>query len=98
MQGGAMAQPSRIEQARRRLRIARYAIAALGVGTFAGVAAVAQAMHPGRAANRGRAGQASLPSEPVLFSNAAAQAGAQASVPISPAPTDQQAVVQSSGS
>ena len=87
-----------MEQARRRLRIARYAIATLGLGAFAGVAAVAQAMHPGRSGQRARVRQASLPSEPALFSNAAAQAGAQAAVPISPAPAEQSAVVQSSGS
>ena len=93
-----MAPPSRIEQARRRLRITRYAVAALGVGAFVGVAAVAQAMHPGRSGRRASLRQASLPSEPTLFSNAAAQAGAQASIPISPAPAEQPAVVQSTGS
>lgn len=88
-----------MEQARRRLRITRYAIATLGIGAFVGVAAVAQAMHPGRAGGRASLRQASLPSEPALFSNAAAQAGAQAAgVPISPAPATQSAVVQSSGS
>lgn len=92
-----MAQPSRMEQARRRLRITRYAIATLGIGAFVGVAAVAQAMHPGRAGRRTSFRQASLPSESALFLNAAAQAGAQASVPISPAPAEQPAV-QSSGS
>jgi hypothetical protein len=42
-----MQQPSRIAVARRRLRVARYAIGVTAAVSFAGFAAVARATHPG---------------------------------------------------
>lgn len=95
-----MTAPSRLEAARRNVRIARYSIAALGTGAFAVAALVAQANHPGRSRTARTAtsgAQASLPSEPASFANAAA-APEQQAVPISPAPSEQAPVVESSGS
>ena len=94
-----MTQPTRMDAARRRVRIARYVIAAAAAGAFAGAGLVARAAHPGTHGSS-KSAQASIPAEPSLFQQAAAQSGLSGSGggSVSSAPSSSPAVVQSSGS
>ena len=86
--------PSRIEAARRRVRIARYTIAVAAAGALAAGAAVARAAHPGansgQSSTRAQRSHAALPSVSSEFD---ASGGSVSSAPSSSAP-----VIQSSGS
>jgi len=86
--------PSRIEAARRRVRIARYTIAVAAAGALAAGAAVARAVHPGTSGGQSTARtqrQSALPSVSSEFDDAGG--GSVSSAPSSSAP-----VIQSSGS
>ena len=89
-----MSSPSRIETARRRLRITRYAIGVVAAAALAGGAVVARAAHPGTHGQHSTSAQAAIPSE---SSSVQAAAGGSSSS-VSPAPAASQPVVQSSGS
>jgi Na+/H+-dicarboxylate symporter len=89
-----MSRPSRMESARRRVRITRYAIGVVAAGALAGGAVVARAAHPGTHGQHSTSAQAAIPSE--SSSLQAAAGGSSSSV--SPAPAASQPVVQSSGS
>jgi hypothetical protein len=93
-----MTQPTRMDAARRRVRIARYVIAAAAAGAFAGAGLVARAAHPGTHGSSTSA-QAAIPAEPSLFQQAAAQSTfGSGGGSVSSAPASSPPVVQSSGS
>src|SRR5581483_8583266 len=105
---------SRVESARRSVRIARYAIGGLAVAAFAGAAAAARATHPG-AHSRHTVAHSASPSGlqlPASFTAAEQQAlqgfseddgggsggSSSGGAAIAPAPTESAPQVQSSGS
>ena len=103
-----MNRSSRVETARRRVHVTRYAIGVIAAGVFAGGVAVVRAAHPGAHGHHGATAQAAIPSE-----SAAVASAAQSSVlgtpsssddsgssgsSVSPAPAASPPVVQSSGS
>ena len=91
-----MTAPStRLEFARRRLRVARYAIAAFAAASFAGGIAVARAAHPGSQAHHGVV--TGTLDAPQSFQQAEQSALDFGSSAIAPANGDQPAV-QSAGS
>ena len=93
-----MSSPSRLESARRSLRITRYGIGVVAVGAFAGGAVVARAAHPGTHGHRSpSSAQAAIPSESSALQAAAGSSSSFGS-PVSPAPATSPPVVQSSAS
>ncbi len=97
---------SRMDSARRRVQVTRYAVGVVAVGAFAGGVAIARAAHPGAAHHSSSSAQAAVPGE-----SDAVAAAAQSSVfgtpsggddssgsSVSPAPATSPPVVQSSGS
>jgi hypothetical protein len=99
-----MSQPARFDAVRRRLRITRYAIGALAVGTLAGGALVVRAAHPGsQGQHSAKATTAAVPGESSSVLSAAAGLGVseesgQSNSSVSPAPAAAPPVAQSAGS
>ena len=98
-----MSSPSRVESARRSVRITRYAIGVVAAGAFAGGAVVARAAHPGTHGHHSTAAtaQAAIPSESSALQAAAGSSSSSSSSSsgsVSPAPETSPPVVQSSGS
>jgi hypothetical protein len=97
---------SRVDFARRRVQITRYAVGAIAAGAFAGGVAVARAAHPGSHGHGHSAvAEAAIPSESSAVASAAgsgvfaAPTGDDSSGgSVSPAPATSPPVVQSSGS
>jgi hypothetical protein len=100
-----MSSSSRLDFARRRVRITRYAVGVVAAGVFAGGIAVARAAHPGSHGHQpSSSAQAAIPNESSALA-AAAQSSALGSgssgrsgSSVSPAPAASPPVVQSSGS
>jgi hypothetical protein len=98
-----MTSSSRIDSARRRLQVTRYAVGIAAAGVFAGGVAVARAAHPG-SGHHSTSVQAAIPSESDSVAAAAqssglgAASGDSSGSSISPAPSTSPPVVQSSGS
>ncbi len=103
-----MASSSRIDSARRRVQITRYAVGVVAAGVFAGGIAIARAAHPG-GHHHSASVEAAIPSESNAVASAAqsgvfggssddsGSSGSSGSS-VSPAPATSPPVVQSSGS
>jgi len=103
-----MNRSSRVDTARRRVQVTRYAIGVVAAGVFAGGVAVARAAHPGTHGHHGTSAQAAIPSESDAVAAAAQSSGlapsssddnsSSSGSSVSPAPAASPPVVQSSGS
>jgi hypothetical protein len=103
-----MNRSSRVETARRRVQITRYAIGVIAAGVFAGGVAVARAAHPGAHGHKGTSAEAAIPSESnavaaaaqssVLGTSSSRDSSGSAGGSVGPAPATSPPVVQSSGS
>jgi hypothetical protein len=92
-----MANHSRMEVARRRVRILRYGIGVSAAVAFVGGAALARVAHPGTHGRRvTNAGEASIPQASISAPSSAFDDSSGGS--ISPAPANSAPAVQSSGS
>ena len=102
-----MTSSSRLDSARRRVQITRYAVGVVAAGVFAGGVAIARAAHPG-SHHHSASVQAAIPSESNAVAAAAESSGLGAASgddgsgssgsSVSPAPATSPPVVQSSGS
>ena len=100
-----MTSSSRLDSARRRVQITRYAVGVVAAGVFAGGVAIARAAHPGSHHHSASSVQAAIPSESNAVAAAAESSGLGAASgddgsgsSVSPAPATSPPVVQSSGS
>ena len=103
-----MASSSRMDSARRRVQVTRYAVGVVAAGVFAGGVAIARAAHPG-SHHHSASVEAAIPTESTAVA-AAAQLECvrrlerrlrqfrQLGSSVSPAPATSPPVVQSSGS
>jgi hypothetical protein len=98
-----MSSSSRMDFARRRVQITRYAVGLVAAGAFAGGVALARAAHPGSHGHQGStSAQAAIPSESSAVAAASQASGLGSSSSsggsVSPAPYASPPVVQSAGS